>query len=190
MQSVAFADGDSPSGGVISGNASVAAGANGGSIQFAVVDNNFQSPTIAPLWLTEVLSLSPAGDTSSAAGSSLSGFAVVSPITTAPTAGTVGSLYNSSPDRTPTATMNSFLISPSSVGDETIGNSLLAPFSIAEFLTLNLAPNANLVATGQGALNSLTPAVPEPSTWAMMILGFLGIGFMTYRRRSGALRVA
>lgn len=26
-------------------------------------------------------------------------------------------------------------------------------------------------------------AVPEPSTWAMMILGFAGIGFLTYRRR-------
>jgi hypothetical protein len=26
------------------------------------------------------------------------------------------------------------------------------------------------------------PVVPEPSTWAMMILGFAGIGFMTYRR--------
>lgn len=27
-------------------------------------------------------------------------------------------------------------------------------------------------------------AVPEPSTWAMMILGFLGVGFMAYRRKS------
>jgi PEP-CTERM motif len=27
-------------------------------------------------------------------------------------------------------------------------------------------------------------AVPEPSTWAMMILGFAGVGFMAYRRRS------
>jgi hypothetical protein len=27
-------------------------------------------------------------------------------------------------------------------------------------------------------------AVPEPSTWAMMILGFCGVGFMTYRRRN------
>jgi hypothetical protein len=27
-------------------------------------------------------------------------------------------------------------------------------------------------------------AVPEPSTWAMMILGFVGIGFMAYRRKS------
>jgi hypothetical protein len=29
----------------------------------------------------------------------------------------------------------------------------------------------------------VTAAVPEPSTWAMMILGFFGIGFMTYRQR-------
>jgi hypothetical protein len=29
-----------------------------------------------------------------------------------------------------------------------------------------------------------TPAVAEPSTWAMMILGFAGIGFMAYRRKS------
>jgi hypothetical protein len=27
-------------------------------------------------------------------------------------------------------------------------------------------------------------AVPEPSTWAMMILGFLGLGFMAYRRKN------
>ncbi len=27
-------------------------------------------------------------------------------------------------------------------------------------------------------------AVPEPSTWAMMILGFAGIGFMAYRRKN------
>ena len=35
-------------------------------------------------------------------------------------------------------------------------------------------------------------AVPEPSTWAMMILGFFGVGFMAYRRRNqtAAFRVA
>jgi PEP-CTERM motif len=27
-------------------------------------------------------------------------------------------------------------------------------------------------------------SVPEPSTWAMMTLGFAGIGFMAYRRKS------
>jgi hypothetical protein len=31
---------------------------------------------------------------------------------------------------------------------------------------------------------ALAPAVPEASTWAMMILGFMGVGFMAYRRKS------
>ena len=31
---------------------------------------------------------------------------------------------------------------------------------------------------------TLTPAVPEPSTWAMLLIGFAGIGFMAYRRKS------
>jgi Protein of unknown function (DUF642)/PEP-CTERM motif len=30
---------------------------------------------------------------------------------------------------------------------------------------------------------SIAP-VPEPSTWAMMILGFMGVGFMAYRRKN------
>jgi hypothetical protein len=33
-------------------------------------------------------------------------------------------------------------------------------------------------------------AVPEPSTWAMMILGFAGIGFMAYRRKSKPALIA
>jgi hypothetical protein len=28
-------------------------------------------------------------------------------------------------------------------------------------------------------------AVPEPSTWAMMVLGFGGLGFLAYRRKDG-----
>jgi len=37
----------------------------------------------------------------------------------------------------------------------------------------------------------LSSAVPEPSTWAMLILGFAGVGYMAYRRRSpAALAVA
>jgi PEP-CTERM motif len=33
-------------------------------------------------------------------------------------------------------------------------------------------------------------AVPEPSTWAMMILGFAGVGFMAYRKAKPAFRLA
>jgi hypothetical protein len=34
-------------------------------------------------------------------------------------------------------------------------------------------------------------AIPEPSSWAMMIIGFLGVGFLAYRRREsqGGFRV-
>ena len=37
---------------------------------------------------------------------------------------------------------------------------------------------------------ALTPAVPEPSTWLMMIIGFLGLGYLAYRRRGSTLRFA
>jgi PEP-CTERM motif len=37
----------------------------------------------------------------------------------------------------------------------------------------------------------IVAAVPEPSTWAMLILGFAGVGFMAYRRKlKPALMVA
>jgi hypothetical protein len=41
--------------------------------------------------------------------------------------------------------------------------------------------NADL--PGDLGFQLLTGAVPEPSTWAMMILGFAGLGFMAYRRK-------
>ncbi len=31
---------------------------------------------------------------------------------------------------------------------------------------------------------AIATAVPEPSTWAMMILGVMGVGFMAYRRKN------
>ncbi|MBC9878334.1 PEPxxWA-CTERM sorting domain-containing protein [Bradyrhizobium sp. INPA01-394B] len=44
--------------------------------------------------------------------------------------------------------------------------------------------------TGETYLSTTISAVPEPSTWAMMILGFLGVGFLAYRKSAGNLRVA
>jgi hypothetical protein len=53
-------------------------------------------------------------------------------------------------------------------------------------------PYGLIVATGVESFGTgtLTAAVPEPSTWAMMILGFLGVGFLAYRRKKGAPRFA
>jgi PEP-CTERM motif-containing protein len=33
-------------------------------------------------------------------------------------------------------------------------------------------------------------ASPEPSTWAMMILGFAGVGFMAYHRKAKPALIA
>jgi hypothetical protein len=43
-----------------------------------------------------------------------------------------------------------------------------------------------------GSIVTISAAVPEPSTWAMMLLGFCGLGFMAYRRKQNgaALSVA
>jgi hypothetical protein len=40
------------------------------------------------------------------------------------------------------------------------------------------------VFAAQSFTATAVPAVPEPSTWAMMILGLAGIGFMAYRRKN------
>jgi hypothetical protein len=54
-----------------------------------------------------------------------------------------------------------------------------------------LSPDAWTIMPEQLAFNLTFTAVPEPSTWAMMILGFAGLGFAGYRqaRRSLAGRV-
>jgi len=40
------------------------------------------------------------------------------------------------------------------------------------------------------SVGGMTAAVPEPSTWAMMIMGFAGVGFMAYRRKQSPLLMA
>jgi PEP-CTERM motif-containing protein len=37
--------------------------------------------------------------------------------------------------------------------------------------------------TAGSAIGTAVSGVPEPSTWAMLILGFTGLGFMAYRRK-------
>ena len=53
-------------------------------------------------------------------------------------------------------------------------------------------PPASGDGSGDGVVSMTTSlgAVPEPSTWVMMILGFVGLGYMPYRRKNGTLRFA
>jgi hypothetical protein len=43
-------------------------------------------------------------------------------------------------------------------------------------------PNNLIFQVDNGIATFNVAAVPEPSTWAMMILGFVGVGFMAYRQ--------
>jgi PEP-CTERM motif-containing protein len=43
-------------------------------------------------------------------------------------------------------------------------------------------PPGPLFIPGDAGPLQVAASVPEPSTWAMMILGFVGVGFMAYRR--------
>ena len=47
----------------------------------------------------------------------------------------------------------------------------------------------NLVFASSDSITSLSleAIVPEPSTWAMMLLGFAGLGFLAYRKRSALI---
>ena len=69
-----------------------------------------------------------------------------------------------------------------------LGN-LLGPASLEIFFADRAQTGAVLDVGLTGATIS---AVPEPSTWAMIILGFAGIGFLAYRRKQNGpqLRLA
>ena len=61
------------------------------------------------------------------------------------------------------------------------------------FVVENFAQNGGNPSSLDVAINerSGVSAVPEPSTWAMMLLGLLSVGFMAYRRKPSArLRLA
>jgi hypothetical protein len=66
----------------------------------------------------------------------------------------------------------------------TASNEHLQVFSIGSSgYQLSAYPGVGFNGSGSfSASAGVVAAVPEPSTWAMMILGFCGVGFMAYRR--------
>jgi hypothetical protein len=56
--------------------------------------------------------------------------------------------------------------------------------------TVNLPSGGTQVEADTFEIKAVVGSVPEPSTWAMMILGFLGLGYMAYRRKNGTVRFA
>jgi hypothetical protein len=55
---------------------------------------------------------------------------------------------------------------------------------------LHFGVSDDIFTDNSGAFTINVSSVPEPSTWAMMLLGFAGVGFMAYRRKSKPALVA
>jgi hypothetical protein len=81
-----------------------------------------------------------------------------------------------------------------------LDTAVTAGYAVGDTIELRLSQSFGYsVAGGPAAYGAnrlgaftLTAAVPEPQTWAMMLLGFAGIGFMAYRRKQNgsAFRLA
>jgi hypothetical protein len=50
------------------------------------------------------------------------------------------------------------------------------------FSSLHLSSTGNLSDVEQTRVD-IARGIPEPSTWAMMVMGFVGVGFLAYRRK-------
>jgi hypothetical protein len=80
---------------------------------------------------------------------------------------------------------NSGFVSP--VGPGPLGN--LGAFADTFGLVTNALGTTNVggeIEALEFEPASFTPGVPEPSTWAMMLLGFAGLGFLGYRQTAKA----
>jgi PEP-CTERM motif len=63
----------------------------------------------------------------------------------------------------------------------------VGPFSMTEQSIFTLTPFGQLVNRGQSEVKL---AVPEPSTWAMMLLGFAGLGYAGFHKARSARSIA
>jgi hypothetical protein len=68
-----------------------------------------------------------------------------------------------------------------------LGHGLFPDDQIAFVADISVSGNCGnlscVAGTGLVGSSLVVTAVPEPTTWAMMILGFCGMGFMAYRRK-------
>jgi choice-of-anchor C domain-containing protein len=67
-----------------------------------------------------------------------------------------------------------------------VGTGTLQTLDFESTTTGNSGNSSFPTAFGPALDNVAVTAIPEPATWAMMVLGFIGVGFMAYRRKNNA----
>ena len=72
-----------------------------------------------------------------------------------------------------------------------VGFTLDAAFNSQVLTSVDITANGyEILLLGATVDGAIAGAVPEPSTWALMILGFAGVGYVAYRRRDKLLPAA
>jgi hypothetical protein len=82
--------------------------------------------------------------------------------------------YPAVPGEDPNDFFNTYLVSTTNTGN-----------TVSQIVDHNAGLGPNPSGVGLGSFSAvITPTVPEPSTWAMLLIGFAGIGAMACRRRN------
>ncbi len=84
------------------------------------------------------------------------------------------------------ATVNFLFPAPGSInpGDSTVWLTIMT--NATRFKTGNIS----FIDEGTATVGGFAPSVPEPATWAMMLLGFAGLSFAGYRKTRNAVSIA
>jgi hypothetical protein len=100
-------------------------------------------------------------------------------------------------DRVTSITLNGTTLFLGSEGDHNVWTDFVASSGFVSGLNTLTFTVENIGFAGSNPtgldvdfLTSNVSAVPEPATWLMMILGFAGVGFLSYRRRTKAVAAA
>lgn len=178
---------------LVSDGTSANSGLFNGATQIATIDPTSGAVFSAGTNLTNVY-LTPSGTVGNYLAAGPNGGGIAGPVTLAFTNPSVTALSFlwGSPDSfnglTITTTTGTYTFDTGLLGLDGSGNN--ADTTDVEFIAQAGSDITSVTfSSGQDAFeasNFAVSGVPEPATWAMMVLGFLGVGFVAYRRKDKA----
>ena len=105
-------------------------------------------------------------------------------------------VYSSTSEQVFGSSNSNYIVAYAYTDNSLFPGSLTTPFDVAitggitTYGYFTLSDVDPLSTYGYLDITNVSSAVPEPSTWAMLLLGFAGIGFMAYRRKSKPALIA